>query len=299
MNADFFIISLKISIVIFMAGNLLDMGLRLNIVDAISGIKNLRFVFHSLLWGFLIIPAVAWLITIVFQLEQPYALGMILLGTTPGAPFLPMMVDKAKGNLGLTVAFMLLVSVFIVIYLPFAVPFLTKGLTVSTWAIARPLLILVLLPLIIGVVTKHFNKNLAVKIQPSIKIIILVFTVVMLILIVIIYGKSLIGSAGSFFLAAQLTFFIIVSMASYFFSFGLNKEEKVVLTLGMITRNLGAALAPLYAVAAIDERAIVMVVLAIPLQLIFAAIGARRFKRHAIIVEENIEESVLLSKKNN
>jgi BASS family bile acid:Na+ symporter len=245
MNADILIISLKISIVIFMAGNLLDMGLRLNIEDAIAGIKNYRFVFHSLLWGFLIIPAIAWLIIFVFQLEQPYAIGMILLGTTPCAPFLPMMVDKAKGNLGLSAAFMLLVSAFMVLYLPFAVPYLAKGLSVSAWAVARPLLILVLLPLIMGAFTKHFNKNLAFKIQPAVKIIILFFTVVMLILIVIIYGKSLISSAGSFFLAAQLTFFIIVSVGSYFFSFGLNREEKVVLTLGMITRNLGAALAPL------------------------------------------------------
>jgi BASS family bile acid:Na+ symporter len=281
MIADILIISLKISIVIFMAGNLLDMGLRLKIGDAITGIKNFRFVFHSLLWGFLIIPAIAWLIVIVFRLEQPYAIGMILLGTTPCAPFLPLMVDKAKGNLGLTTAFMLLVSAFIVLYLPLAVPYLTEGLSVSTWAIAKPLLILVLLPLLIGILTKRFTPKLAFKIQPTVKKTMLVFTIIMLVLVVIIYGKSLISSAGSFFLAAQLAFFIIVSIATYIFSFGLKREEKVVLTLGMITRNLGAALAPLYAVAAIDERAIVMVVLAIPLQLIFAAIAARRFKRYA------------------
>jgi len=298
MNADVLIISLKISIVIFMAGNLLDMGLRINIGDAIAGIKNFRFVLHSLLWGFLIIPAIAWLINIIFSLEQPYALGMILLGTAPCAAFLPMMVDQAKGNLGLTAGFMLLVSAFMVLYLPFAVPYLAEGLSISAWAVARPLLILVLMPLIIGILTKHFNKNLAYKIQPAVKKIILVFTIIMLILIVIIYGKSLLSSAGSFFLAAQLTFFIIVSMATYIFSFGLKREEKVVLTLGMTTRNLGAALAPLYAVAAIDERAVVMVVLAIPLQLIFTSIAARWFKQHAPIVEEEIEESVLLSKKN-
>ncbi len=290
MIADIFIISLKISIVIFMAGNLLDMGLRLNIGDAIAGIKNFRFVFHSLLWGFLIIPAIAWLIVIVFQLEQPYAIGMILLGTTPCAPFLPMMVDKAKGNLGLSAAFMLLVSAFMVLYLPFAVPYLAEGLSVSAWAVARPLLILVLLPLIIGILTQRFIPKLAFTIQPTVKILMLVFTIIMLVLIVIIYGKGLISSAGSFFLAAQLAFFIIVSTATYVFSFGLKREEKVVLSLGMTTRNLGAALVPLYAVAAIDERAIIMVVLAVPLQVIFAALAARWFKRHAPIVEVDIEK---------
>ena len=59
---DILTILLKISLVIFMAGNLLDLGLRLKIGDTLKGIKNFRFVVHSLLWGFLIIPAVAWLL---------------------------------------------------------------------------------------------------------------------------------------------------------------------------------------------------------------------------------------------
>ena len=42
MSADILLIALKISLVIFMAGNLLDMGLRLKIGDALKGIKNLE-----------------------------------------------------------------------------------------------------------------------------------------------------------------------------------------------------------------------------------------------------------------
>ena len=281
MIADLLIIPLKISIIIYMAGILLDMGLRLNIRDAFTGIKNFRFVTHSLLWGFLIVPGIAWLTTIIFPLAQPYALGMILLGATPCAPYLPIMVDKAKGNLGLTAAFMLLTSAFIVIYMPFAVPYLAKGLTVSAWTIARPLLILVLTPMVIGILTRYLYPKFASIIQPAVKKLSLVFTLILLVLVIIIYGKSLISSAGSYFLAAQLTFFILVSVTPYVLSFGLKREEKVVLTLGLVTRNLGAAMAPLYAVAAIDERAIVMVVLGIPLQLIFAALAAKWFARHA------------------
>lgn len=70
MIADLLMIALKISIIIYMAGILLDMGLRLNIRDAFAGIKNFRFVAHSLLWGFLIVPGIAWLTTIIFPLAQ-------------------------------------------------------------------------------------------------------------------------------------------------------------------------------------------------------------------------------------
>lgn len=37
-------ILLKVSLVIFMVGNLLDMGLRLNLREALGGLRNVRFV---------------------------------------------------------------------------------------------------------------------------------------------------------------------------------------------------------------------------------------------------------------
>ena len=37
-------ILMKISLVFFMAGNLMEMGLRLNLPDAIKGLKDIKFV---------------------------------------------------------------------------------------------------------------------------------------------------------------------------------------------------------------------------------------------------------------
>jgi len=41
---DVLVVLLKVSLVAFMAGNLLDMGLRLNPQDALTGLRNGRFV---------------------------------------------------------------------------------------------------------------------------------------------------------------------------------------------------------------------------------------------------------------
>lgn len=60
MNAETLNALLKISLVIFMAGNLLDMGLRLKLGTALVGLRNMRFVSFSLLWCFVLGPAVAW-----------------------------------------------------------------------------------------------------------------------------------------------------------------------------------------------------------------------------------------------
>ena len=53
------------------------------------------------------------------------------------------------------------------------------------------------------------------------------------------------------------------------------------MTLGMTTRNLGAALAPLFAIPGIDERAVVMVALGLPMQMLFSVVGARFLARNA------------------
>ena len=136
-----------------MAGNLLDMGLRLKLGTALVGLRNVRFVSFSLLWCFVLGPAVAYGLTRLIPLEAPYAMGLILIGLAPCAPFMPSMVDRARGDLGYTASFMLLASVGMVAYMPLAVPLLVDGLSVSAWVIAKPLLAVVLVPLVIGMVT--------------------------------------------------------------------------------------------------------------------------------------------------
>jgi bile acid:Na+ symporter, BASS family len=270
---------LKISLVVFMAGNLLDMGLRLNPQDALRGLKNVRFVVLTLLWGFVLVPALAFGITRVIPLQSPYAMGLILLGMTPCAPFLPMIVSKAKGDLGFTAAFMLLAAVGTVIFMPFAVPLMVNGLTVGAWAIAKPLLIMVLIPLAVGMLVLRLSASLAIKIQPFVKKTTGIATILVLILCIVVYGKGLLGVAGEYAVAAQLLFFVIVATFTYWFSLGLQHEQKIVLSAGMTTRNIGAALAPLLSVADMDQRATVMVVLALPLMVIISLLAARLFGR--------------------
>ena len=274
---------LKISLLIFMAGSLLDMGLRLRLGDALAGLRNARFVTLSLLWGFVLCPAFAWLLTRVVPLDQPYAIGLILLGMTPCAPFLPMVAERARGDMGYPASFMLLASVGMVVYMPIAVPLMVEGLTVSAWTIARPLLTLVLLPLAIGMAILHASTPAASRLRPFVKKTTGVATIVMLALCVVVYGKGFIGSAGSYATLTQMIFFGVVTAASYGLAFGLPQSQKSVLSLGLCTRNLGAALAPLFTAPDVDERAIVMVVLGVPLQILFAFAAARAFARRAAI----------------
>lgn len=267
----------KISLAIFIAGNLLEMGLRLNIKEAISGLKDFYFVAHILFWGFVVGPALAYAITLVLPLEYPYGIGLILLGMTPGVPFMPIVVNRIKGDLGYTAAFMLLVAVITIIYMPLVVPLLLEGLTVSAWTIAKPLIMVMFIPLAAGMMVLHISDALAAKMQPVVKKVTTLFTISACVLSVVVYGKGVVGINLSWAIISLVIFFFILTAFPYWFGLGLKHDQKIILSIGMSTRNLGASLAPLLSVPDMDERAIIMIGLGLPAMLLFAWISTKWF----------------------
>jgi BASS family bile acid:Na+ symporter len=270
----------NISVVVFMAGNMLDMGLGLNVSDAFRALRNVRFVALALFWGFVVGPGLAYLITMIIPIAPPYAMGLMLIGMTPCAPILPRVVRKANGDLQYTAAFMMLALAATVIFMPIAVPPVT-GLTVSGWAIAKPLLMVVLMPMVVGTAILRASAATAAKIQPIVNGMTGVSTLAMLTLCVAVYGGGMLGSVGSLALLSQFVFFSIVTALPYWMGFGLPHEQKIVLCAGMATRNLGAALAPLLSAGDIDPRATIMIVLGMPTMVLFAFLATKWFGRPA------------------
>ena len=272
----------KISLALFMGASLLEMGLKLNLAEAFRGLRSSRFVAFSLVWSFVLCPALAYGITRVIPLEPPYAIGLILLGMAPCAPFVPRLVEKAGGDLGYTAAFMVLASVGTVFFMPLAVPLLTEGLTASAWSIAKPLLIVVLLPMAIGVLIRRQSDPLASKLLPIAKKAAGLAGLVWCLLCLVIYGKGLLGLAGSFAMASEVLFFSLLFLGTFWLGFGLPYEQKIVLSIGVTTRNLGACLAPLLLVPDMDQRATLMIVLALFVMVIVTLLGTKWLGRTAM-----------------
>jgi BASS family bile acid:Na+ symporter len=258
-------LAFKLAIVVFMAGNLLDVGLRLDARDALRGLRNVRFVGLTLVWGFVVGPAVAFSIAHLLPLDPSYSMGLLLIGMAPCAPFLPMVAERAKRDLGYTAAFMLICAIGTVAFMPVAVPLLVEGLSVSALAIAAPLVLVVLLPLGIGMAIRRLRAGLATRLQPQVKRVTMVATAIVAILCLVFYGRGLLGVGGTFAIAAQVLFFAVVTVLPYRLGLGLPHAQRIVLSTGMATRNLGAAFAPLLAAPDADQRALIMVLLGIPI----------------------------------
>ena len=270
-------ILLKITVVIFMAGNLLDLGLRIDLRKAVAGLRDVRFVTLSLLWAFVLCPALAYALGMVLPLSEPYAMGLLLLGLAPCAPLLPGMVDKAHGDVNYAASFMLLASAGTVVYMPLVVPLLVKGVTVSAWTVAKPMLFLVLIPLVIGIVIQLRRPVIASSIHPYVSKGTGIDTLLMLLLVVVIYAKGFTAAIGTWAILAQVLFFSLTIAGSYALAFGVPPVRKSVMTLGLSTRNVGAALAPLLVATDAAPETTVMVTLGIPMMGLFSFIAARIF----------------------
>jgi BASS family bile acid:Na+ symporter len=248
---------LKITLVLFMVGNLLDLGLRLDLKSALRGFRDFRFMALTTLWGFILCPGLGYLLAQLLPLAPPVAMGLILMTLGPGGPMLPIMVDRARGDVNYTATFTLYTTLGTVVFLPIMVPVLVKGLTVTTWMIAKPMLFFILLPMVIGVVIRLRWASFASSIQPFVNKATKIDTLAMLILVFGVYGKGMLGTVGTFTAGSQFLFLFIVTAGSYWLSFGMPERQKSVLSIGVCCRQIGPALAALYIAPNVDPLAIV------------------------------------------
>jgi len=268
--------ALPACIIAFMVCNLAAIGLELDFRKALAPLGNLRFVMLVMLLDWVLGPAFAFGLSRAIPMAEPYALGLILIGLAPAAPFLPMMVRRAGGDLAYAACFMLIAAIGTVIFMPIMLPILEPGLAVSAWAIARPLILLLLIPLAAGLTLRACRPGWAARLHLVTKLLADVATLAMLAVIATLYWRGIVDAVGSYAIAAQLVYAIGTTVGSYRLSRGLAPEQRSVLSLGACTRNLGAALAPLLAVT-IDPRTTVMIALGVPITLLVTGVAAYRF----------------------
>lgn len=268
---------LGLALIVFMAGNLFDTGLKLDLGETAASLANMRFATATLVWSFVVGPLFALALTRLLPLAAPFATGMLFIGLAPCAPFLPAMARRAGSRLGDVAAFMLIASIGTIAFMPLLAPILVKGFPTSAWTIAKPLLLYIALPLLAGVVVRRTAPHIAGKLQPPVKMATAAATVLMLALLVVLYGGEFMSMPGTWSIAALTLFCVGLPAAAYALGLGLDRSQRSVLALGLCTRNVGAAIAPLFAVPGADPRSLAFCAMAVPVTIIASAVFARLF----------------------
>ena len=242
----------------FVVSSMLAMGAGLTVSQIAEPLRNVRLVVLALLANFVVMPLGALGLAKVLSLDEPFGIGLLLLGCAAGAPFLPKLAELAKGNLAFAVGAMVLLMVVTVAYLPIVLPMLLPGITVHPWNIARSLLLLMLLPLVIGLALKARYGDLAERVKPVLDWISNVSLILLIALITAANIDKVLQVFGTGGILAGLLF-IALGLGTGWLLGGPNADTKRVMALGTGQRNIAAALV-VASQSFSDAKVVVMVI---------------------------------------
>ena len=268
-------------VLVFVVANMFTLGLQAKMGDVVDTFKNKKAMALIFVWGFVFGPALAYLITLVFPLAEPYVLAMLISSVAPMAPFFPISVEKARGDMSFANAFVPVVIVGTVVLLPLIGPLVIEGLTVSPLVLALRLFLTLLLPKAIGMAIRHYAGTVATKIFPAARGFALLTTLGMIVSCVALYGPEMLATAGSFALLSMTIFMVGMGLITYRFGFGLKQNQRSVMALGMLTRNFAAVLAAALTVPNLDPLILTMIVMWVLWSIVLSAVAARIFGKQA------------------
>jgi BASS family bile acid:Na+ symporter len=168
-----------------------------------------------------------------------------------------------------------------VVFMPLIAPRLIEGLTLSPVALATPLVITVLIPLLIGALIRTYAAALAGRIFRPVKLIAGLSTALTVVFCLLLYAQRMLDTAGSFALLSMTAFMGVMGLVTYRFGFGLKQAQRSVMSLGMGTRNIAAVFAGVLAIPNGDPRMVAMVVMWTLWSFILALVIAPVMGRHA------------------
>jgi BASS family bile acid:Na+ symporter len=240
-TAEFFQSLAGIAGMLFVITSMLGMGMSLTMAQILQPLKNARLVILALLANFVLVPLLAYAITLVIPLEQSLGIGLVVLATAAGAPFLPKLVQGAKADVAFGVGLMVLLMVVTIIYVPIVLPLLLQGVSVNPWDIAQSLIVLMLIPLAIGLLIKSHSPDSAAAWQPMMNKISSLAILVLLVVGLGLNASNILGLIGTGGLLALLLFIIGSLMIGYLLGGG-DPSVRSVMGLGTAQRNVSAAI---------------------------------------------------------
>ena len=230
-----------LSVLVFVVTSMLAMGLNLTIGQIFDPLRDLRLVGKALLANFVLVPLVAYVVLLLIPLTEAQSIGVVLLATAAGAPFLPKLVEFAKGDVAFGVGLMVLLMVVTVAYVPLVLPFLLPGVEVDPVEIASSLVVLMLLPLAAGLFVKARYEETAAWIQPKANQVSSTAMVFLVVLMLVLNFQTLVSVVGTGLLVA----FALLVAASFGLGWVIGGPEpgtRPVVGLGTAQRNVSAAL---------------------------------------------------------
>jgi len=227
-----------ISMLIFVSGSMITLGLNLTFKQFIAPFKKIRMIIRALIANFILVPVFAYALLSglepLFPISEGLKTGIILLALTGGAPFIPKVVEVAKAQMADGVGLMLLLMIVTMIIMPLAIPIIFHGASISSFDIIQSLLYSMFIPLILALFYKARFAESAMRIQPYAAKITSLSILILFISAVILYSEIIIDNRGA--LPIILLFFLGSMMIGYLAG-GKISNARIIFSIGTGLRN--------------------------------------------------------------
>ena len=262
---------------VFVICTMLNVGLTQKPSAISEHLKNWPFVVKMLAVNFVFAPLLMIGALYLAPFNPAFKAGLLIFSLGAGAPFLIKLTQTAKHDLALGAAVMMLLMVVTVIYIPVVLPLVLSGVSVSALAIARALLLQMLLPIGVGMLIAYVLPGLSKKLQPLVGGVGNIAMYAMVVATVAGYFPNLLQIVGTGAFLFGLVFVAAAFGLGYLAGFGKDHLEDVG-GLGTAQRNTAAGV-----IVAIqnfsDPNVFVMLTLANMLGIIMLLVLARSLSR--------------------
>lgn len=255
----------NVAILTFVLTSMAALGFSLTVGQISKPLSDFRLVGFGLVANFVLAPAAAWGVAAVLGLSDSLTLGLLLLGTAAGAPFLPKLAAIAKGDVAYSVGLMVVLMTVTVAYIPLVLVPLVDGVEVAAWDIAQPLIFFMLMPLLIALLVRSRYPDAARLGAPLGQVSTTTLAIGAVVALGIVLPDLIDAFGTGAFIAAVL--FIVLSVSIGYLLGGSMRETRLVTALGTGQRNVSAALLIATTSFGDDAEVLVMVMVGAALML--------------------------------
>lgn len=156
-------------------------ALDLTLADFKRLFLNPKTALTGLFSQFVALPALTFILVLLFKPDYSLAMGLILVSACPGGNVSNFICHLAKGNTALSVTLTSFATLLAIVLTPInfglwssLLPYAEQAeqaISISPWDMFQTILLIILIPLVLGMLTNHFMHAMANKLRKPMKII--------------------------------------------------------------------------------------------------------------------------------
>jgi bile acid:Na+ symporter, BASS family len=229
---------------------MLGMGITLRFENFLGILRNPRIITIGVVLQFLFMPLFAWIVAMVFGLEQSLLVGLVIVGACPGGTASNVICYLARGDVALSIMLTTVSTVLAVVITPLLTwLYLGERVDVPVFNMMRDIFLISVVPVTLGVLINHYlgdRLHVVKRLFPFVSL----FAIILIIGIVMALTQSQLHLVALPVLAAVVWHNLLGMLAGYYTSKWLGLDDKtcrtIAIEVGMQNSGLAVVLAKNY-----------------------------------------------------